>query len=245
MSTVADDTTRIEPVERLLLRAASGPLENLALLTWADAVDEGFAVQVYVDGQLHDIVADGRRGECWLWLDRRQVHHVHALRVPAGVACIDHASHLPLTDEPFAPHASITLLRDEALPVDAAVTITLDGQPVDRQPLWSADDARNGWGGLHGIGSFGHDLATGPGLGLESHGHGPFGSGSHPFHWTSRDLDPLAPGPHTLDITITDAAGRSLASSTLHLTIDPPPPPPRDLSIDDTDDDTTFTLHWH
>lgn len=232
-------STTAEPiaVTHALLRAAVPDRPGLALLSWRTAGLDGLAVQIYLDGRLYDVAPDALTGECWLWLERSHVHRVELLAVEPGDAWRDLADRLAGSDPPFTGEAAVQLARDETLDAAARVAVSIDGAaPAGDGPLWSASDARNGFGGLMGIGAFGWDLATGPGLGLGEFGVGPLGGDGTAWRWRS---DPLDAGGHTLTITVTNPDDDLIGQAQASVTIDAPPAPARDLVIDDT-----LTLRW-
>ncbi|NBC10754.1 MAG: hypothetical protein GVY24_03345, partial [Planctomycetes bacterium] len=212
-----------------------------ALLTWPPPPEgespAGALVQVYVDGALHDATTDPRQRELWLSLDRTQTRRIQLLAVAPGDVSRDLSHRLP-DDEPSADdRIAVTLVRDEALPIDTRLTIRIDGHIHHQTPLWPGNVNRNGFGALFGQGGFGRDNAAAPGFALTTFGHGPFGYDTDALRWQSA---PLPAGEHTLRIDAHDALGRAVATPLEQtFTLHPLPAPPRDLRI--TDD---LTLTW-
>lgn len=211
---------------------------GLVHLTWrAPTLAEGWAVQIYVDDALYDVVTEASLSETWLTVDAFRGHRVELLAVADDVwrpRCEALEAWRPRVIDAVAS----SLMRDETLPVDARVRVTIDGVSHDAGLLWSGDAGRNGFGALFGIGGFGFDDATGPGLGGGPLGHGPLGSDGLPFRFVRRDV---SPGSHTVAVTATDAVGRVITES-LNLgtiEVDPIPAPPAAFTID-----PDFTLRW-
>ena len=205
---------------------------------WWRAPEQGERlVQVYIDGQLHDATAHSGQRDLWLTLDRSHPHRIELLAVDPDCVCQDFAHLLTAWSPDVRDTAAITILRDETLPADTQIEIAIDGQRVASEPMWQADTHRSGFGNLFGLGGFGIDDATGPGLGLGELGMGVLGADGNAWRWR----EPRLPaGEHTITTTATTADGQPLtAPITQTVTIDQLPEPARNLTLD-----PDFTLHW-
>ena len=201
--------------ELVLVRGVQTPAgehEHLAHLWWLAPRQGDRRVQVYVDGELVEATAHREQRDLWLMLDRSRPHRVELLAVsPEADVWQPHPQHLQAWRPTVQSRASLALLRDEALPVDATVEMSVDGQARPAAALWPGDEHRSGFGGLFGEGGFGLGAATGPGLGLGELGYGPLGSDGTAFRW--RD-EGLLPGPLMLDVAVRDGQGRHVAGPT-------------------------------
>jgi hypothetical protein len=207
-------------IEQLLL-LPSEPADvghGLALLIWRIDPPTDRWIHVRINGD-HHTSERAEVGELWLHLDRR---------VAADVLVV-------VTDSPDPPAvdpAPVQLLRNPAMPVDTQITIAIDGEPLQSEPLWSPTDHRMGFGGQFGDSDFGRDGATAPGHGLAGLGVGPHGFGDQLYRYTP-DPGTLAPGEHELGITLTTPDGRMLAETApVAVAVDQPIGQPRDLRID-------------
>ncbi|MBI1370307.1 MAG: hypothetical protein GC162_16860 [Planctomycetes bacterium] len=222
----------------VLLRPAEASGSPLALLTWRATKLGEHVVQVYVNDVLTEVIADATQNELWLHLDRARTHRVGLLAAPADQAWVNQHAELANWSPPFATRASLAIVRDEALPIDSRVIVTIDGVDEAGRPLWEADDPRGGFGGLLGVGPFGHDTSTSPGWGLGEMGIADFGTDNFAFRW---ERDDLLPGEHTIGMRIEDARGRLLSDADEQLvTIDAVPTPAANLTIEND-----FTLRWN
>jgi hypothetical protein len=94
--------------------------------------------------------------------------------------------------------------------MDVRLDDGLDDGQVPRIPLWPRDEHRGGFGVLFGYGGFGHDDATGPGVGEGQLGCGPLGSDGTAWRWRARGLDA---GGHTLEVRATRPDGSGLSKT--------------------------------
>lgn len=211
---------------------------GLVLLSWSSADPAGRVVQVYVNGQLYDVTTDPTQRELWMHLDRGSDAAVELLAVPIERAWEARTDLLAGWSPEWTTAASLTLIRDESLPTDSRVIVTLDGVDEPSEPLWTAASARSGFGGLLGIGEFGRDAATGPGLGLGGMGLAAFGADGQTWRWSRDDL---AAGEHTLSLRVGDSRGLIVGGPApmQTVTIDALSRPAKNLTID-----RDFTLRW-
>ncbi|MBI1373910.1 MAG: hypothetical protein GC159_14400 [Phycisphaera sp.] len=234
----------LEPTQdiftRVLLRPTVPDGAGLCHLAWAATAKSlaGRVVQIYVDGHLYDAVTDATQRETWLHLDRERDTRVELLAVDASEAWRDRAADLATWSPAFVTEATLRIARDETLPIDTRVIVSVDGEDDARHPLWGAGDARVGFGGLFGDGGFGWDMATGLGHGVGAFGHGLFGADGEPWVWTRDDLPS---GEHTIDLRLEDDTGRVIGAldAAQTITIDALPAPPTDLTLDED-----YTLSW-
>jgi hypothetical protein len=138
---------------------------------------------------------------------------------------VDHAEALAVRNADIRPNAGVALLRDERLPVDSRVRLSVDGEAAHASAMWRLGDSRSGFGAAFGVGGFGHDDATAPGFGRGELGAGPFGRDGSAWRWSSDDL---ADGQHAIDISVRDGRGRTVAalSEAVDAAISSPPSPP-------------------
>lgn len=183
---------------------------GLVRLAWQAPGQGDRLVQVYVDGRLHAVTADAATRQMWLTLRRDRACVIELVAVDAAVAWADHRDHLAATAN-WRSRAELRLVRDETLPADTRVRVSVDGRRRVERALWSAGDPRGGFGGAFGIGSFGRAYVGFAGAGLGAFGHGPFAVDSHPWRWRSASV---GPGPHTIEAQAIDAAGRVVAELT-------------------------------
>ena len=185
----------------------------------------GRVVQVYVDGELHDAAGDATgeptQREVWLWLDRSAPRQIELLAVDPREAWRPRPELLRGVSPRTRPRAEVRLVRHESLPVEARVEVWVGGERVHDSPLWDAGAHRGGFGALFGLGGFGTDAATGPGLGEGQLGLGPLGADGEAWTWRS---DVLPPGEHEVELRLT-RAGEPLTATTRRLLIDRLPEP--------------------
>ena len=197
-------------------------------------------MQVYVDGQLTDVTADPTQRQAWLLLDHTQTHRIELVAVPFQDIHSPQPHLLANWTPSVISNAKLRIVRDESLPVETRLEVSVDGQLVDRGPMWPADEHRGGFGGLFGLGEFGRDALTGLGLGMGELGMGPLGSEGSAWQWQRGDLSP-SPIGHDLTVTAIDHTGRAVAAPIVieDLGIDALPEAANTFTID-----TDFTLHW-
>lgn len=195
-----------------------------------------YAFQAYVNGQLHTVIADSDAREVLLALDRSRPNRIEMLAVDPLDATRPMPERLQTFTPAFVDRAAISLLRDESLPYDAVVDVELDSEPYAQRALWTGGDNRSGFGSLFGLGDFGVDGATGPGLGRGQLGHGPLGCDA--TAWTL--AAPLtAAGSHTLEHKLLDAALNPIApAQTQTVTADLPDAAALELTL------TATQLQW-
>lgn len=210
---------------------------------WWRAPQQGSRlVQIYLDGVLTDVTIDPQQREAWIFADRSRPHRVELLAISADdVESIWQARRDLLQTWTPAVRSSATVrtLRDSAWPVDGSMRVAIDGEQIDAVPLWPGTQSRIGFGSLFGLGEFGLDNATAPGLGARDAqlGWGPLGSDATAWPWSA---DELAPGSHTLSLQPVRADGQPFAlSQTLSVQISTLPPAPSQQSINGG-----FVLSW-
>lgn len=219
--------------------AAMHPM--VAHIWWRAPGQGNRVVQVYVDGELYDVTISPTQRECWIVTDL-----THARRIELLAVAVDDPSGVRkprpdlLTTWPVSVTSSLSaaVLRHQSLPVDTWLTTSLDEETGEQVALWPAEEHRGGFGVLFGEGAFGHDDATGLGLGEGGLGDGPLGSDGTAWRWTVREL---AAGEHALAITPTDAVGRPMGpGQSISVMAKLPPAPAR--SLDWTGTELTWSM---
>ncbi|MHB1156096.1 MAG: hypothetical protein ACYC26_04575 [Phycisphaerales bacterium] len=215
-----------EVFEQVLLRGTTLP--GLLHLTWIASQQGQRFVQVYVNGELYDVSMNAGQREMWLHTDGLSDVSVELRMVEADQAWMDQSGRSV---------AELALLRDEGLPIDARVVVSVDGTDAAEGRLWDAMNFRSGFGGLFGEGEFGHDAASAPGMGMGELGVGAMGMDGVAWRWTSQAM---AAGEHVLALRVTDMTGRTIAQAgeARVVEIDANAKPASGLGIDGT-----FTLH--
>ena len=220
---------------------AGGDHRSLVHLWWKAPLQGDRLVQVYVNGLLTEASQDPDQRDMWLILDRSRPQRIELIAVDVSdpdQVWRAHPERLASWSPKVSSVVSLTALRDERLPVDTELSVEVDGSAVDQGALWPADAHRGGFGSLFGLGDFGGDAITGPGLGQGELGMGPLGTDATAWAWRRDDLDI---GSHELALSPQDAAGRPVANppSLEAITIERLPPAATTLTID-----PDFTLRW-
>lgn len=234
MSTTLLNNATQEVFEHVLARAVAAPaLEHGRLIhvQWSAPQQGNRLVQLYVNNALAGQTMEPQQREAWLICPIGRHYQIELIAVEpmdVGVSC---PSLLAGPDPATQPSGSFTLLRDEALPIDATLSVDIDGgSGVERVPLFAADTPRGGFGAIFGEGGFGYDASTGPGLGVGQLGYGPLGTGGSALCWRN---DALSPGDHTLTLSLADGDGRpATADLDLDLSITRLPEPPNGVALD-------------
>ena len=180
---------------------------GLAHVWWRAPLQDERLVQVYVDGELAEVTDWPDEREVWLTLDRSRPHRIELLAVDAPDALEPHPEALRSWDRAFNT-LEAAVLRDERLAVESVVSAAVDGAVADEGPMWSARDHRGGFGALFGVGPFGMDDATGPGLGGGELGYGVLGTDGAAWRWNRTDIDA---GAHEVVIEARDEEGSPAA----------------------------------
>lgn len=216
----------------------AGEHGSLAHLWWSAPQQASRLVQVYVDRELTDVSTHPDQREMWLVLDRSAPRRIELLAVPPGDVWAEQPEALGGWDPAITGEVTLGVLRDEALPVDTRLTVSVDGVDTDHGQVWPPSEHRGGFGGLFGVGGFGHDAATGPGLGRGELGWGPLGTDGRAWRWRGGDLQT---GIHNIDLIPTDRSGQSVApiAGVPGVVVDRLPEPASTFTID-----PDFTLRW-
>lgn len=206
-------------------------------------------VQVYVDGELVEVTHSVSQREVWLMWDRDRPFRVELLAVgvseaggnpeedPGGVWAA-YPEMLASWQPAVQTAAKLMIVRDERLPIDTQMAVSVDGVVRDRGALWPADEHRGGFGALFGLGEFGQDAVTGLGLGAGELGLGALGADGTAWRWRRDDL---GVGVHELTAAALDHAGQSVAGevNVNGVVIEEQPRAAASFTFD-----TDFTLHW-
>lgn len=191
----------------VLLRPMAAGQPGRALLSWRMTEPHAGVVQVYVNGELHDVTVAAAQREMWLHLDRQRDVRVELAAVDESQAWTDYSDGLSGWGGDFVTTAKLAIVRDEALPIDAQVVVRVDGQDEPAAAMWGAGDGRSGFGALHGVGPFGYDNATAAGHGLGDFGVGAHGSDGQAWRWRRDDL---VAGEHAVEARVIDGAGNTV-----------------------------------
>lgn len=232
MSLTSTHNATQQVFERVLARPVAAPdmqHGQLVHLLWRAPEQGERLVQFYLNGQLAGSSLSITQRDVWLVIDHDQHIEVELLAVDPTSATVDLASELTGLTPATQPTAAIAVLRDLSLPVDTTLTVSVDGGPSERLPLFSPGDTRGGFGAVFGEGGFGYDTSTGPGLGQGELGYGPLGSGGDALRW--RD-EAQSMGPHAVDLSLEDQAGLAVAQRTSQpITIDRLPDAPMAVEL--------------
>ena len=237
-------TTNLNPnqqvFDRVLARRAAPPDPlhgRLVHLSWSAPQQGARLVQWYVNGVWAGVSASPGDREAWLLVDAGGHQQIELLAVDPADAATPSPALLAGVDPPTAPAASALVLRDNALPIDAWLSVAVDGGEPQRTPLFAADAPRGGFGAVFGEGGFGYDASTGPGLGRGQLGDGPLGTDGDALGW--RD-DTLPTGAHQLRLALQTPVGDPLsAERTMDFTITRLPDPPTAVTLT-----ADFLLTW-
>jgi len=219
----------------------SGEHLRLAHLWWSAPSQGDRLVQVYVQGELYDVTLDITQREIYLNLDRTRTNRIELLAVPADdpeAVWRPQPDMLTSWSPGVVSATELRIVRDEALAIDTQVVVSIDGTNLDHGSMWPNDVPRSGFGALMGMGCFGFDDATGPGLGIGDLGAGSLGADGFAWFWHRGDL---GPGVYNLDLTTVNHAGLPTANPLgfLDVAIDDLPAPVAGLTLDEA-----FTLSW-
>ncbi len=239
MSTPTQDNFELTLARPVVLPAGHHP--TLVHLWWRCTQQDDRLVQVYVNDELYDVTAEPTHRQMWLVLDRTQSQRIELLAVPVDQALTSawtvQSSKLRAWQPRVNDVAELVVLRDETLPVDARLAVSVDGDEMDSGALWPSETHRGGFGALFGEGAFGADAATGSGLGRGELGYGPLGADGTAWRWRRPDL---AEGDHTLAIIGESGDGQAVTDALeTSVTIERLPEPAAQIEID-----SAFTLQW-
>lgn len=218
--------------ELVLARAVltpAGEHPRIVHLWWRAPLQNNRLVQVYVDEKLYDVTSDATTREVYLDLDRTQQHRIELLAISADdpdAVWRPQPGLLESWHPKVSSTVNINLVRDETLPVDTQLMISLDGDETEYGSIWPPSEARAGSLSEAGI-TYGG--AFGLGLGIGELGSGPLGYDGTAWQWFRDDL---SAGNHNAQITAMDQAG-SPVSAPLDVTLltEQLPSPATGLSI--------------
>jgi hypothetical protein len=209
---------------------------------WWRAPNQGNrVVQVYMDGRLVEVSQHVEQRELWLMCDRSRSHRFELLAVPIDDPDQIWGSRLDLLkswDPPVKGELALQIIRDERLPVDTLLSVQSNGQVIDTGALWPSTENRGGFGAILGVGEFGYDAATGPGLGLGELGMGRLGADGRAWQWHRENI---SAGHYELSVLAKDQSGRLVAQEAelSDVEIEALPSCASEFSID-----ADFTLRW-
>jgi len=218
--------------------AGCGEHAHLTHIQWVARQQGRHVVQVYVDGQLAAVTTGCNDRAIWLHVDRARPRTIELLAVDPDIEDATRAYPAALATWPDMRRTlTVSLLRDELLPLDTQIELRVDGALHVREALWSYRDARGGLGGVLGLGALGVDGSSSPGLGLGMLGVGPCGIDGEAW---SACIAAVEPGDHTLTLTATLPSGPSVAPPVdLPFTIDAIIDEPAHVAIE-----SNFALTW-
>ena len=139
--------------EQVLLRGTT--LTGELHLSWIASQQGERLVRVYVNDELYDVSIDSAQREMWLYADLVRLVRVELVMVEVKDAWTDIVEQLGGWTPAINESAEMAMVRDEAMPIDARVVVSVDGVDKAEGRLWSAMDSRSGFGGLFGEGEFG------------------------------------------------------------------------------------------
>jgi hypothetical protein len=246
MSTMPFTRTGIENVSVLVLPdgvAADGrgaAVSRTALVTWHSS-RAGMRHQVYLNGRFAGATLEAGQRQLVVHSPSsfQSAVHIEVIAVEPTDVHLDFAREL---DRPLAGSGRVrlTILRSQALPVEATVNIYCDhgtGQidyttPVNSVPIpiWPCRQDKAGFGmAQFGAGDFGYDSAAAVGFGKGSFGHGQFGLDADALEWIS---PPLPLGRYRFGVMVADAGGNeSPARETEAIAVVPAARPAAGLEI--------------
>ncbi len=180
----------------------AGEDPSLVRVSWWPRLDPAWGVQAYVDGELAACSDSTSTQGLWLHVDRSQPHLIELLVTKLGPDRMAPQTHrLSPDSRALRPH--IALMPTHDAPPDTQLRVTIDADEPQPHQLWR-DTPPGGFGGAFGVGAFGDDQPTSPGLGRGDLGLGPLGYDGHARRLT---LEALTPGPHTLTLALTAPEG--------------------------------------
>ncbi len=177
---------------------------TLALLRWSPAVSLDWSLQIYLNGELYDIVSAWGSDRALLRIDRGQQAIIELVAVDALDPWQERGTASGFVDPPICG-VRVELPRDAgALDPTLRLGLRVEGEMQSLTPIWPSHAARPGFGLRFGEEDFGHSFTVGPGFGATEAGAGPFGCGGTRFR---QRLD-LAPGAtSTVEAVLVDQAG--------------------------------------
>ena len=241
-SFITNDATQ-EVFELVLARpvvTAGGEHPRLVHLWWRAPMQGDRLVQVYVDDALYDVTLDTAVRALTLTVDRSLPRRIELLAVAADdVQAVWRAQPGLLNSWQPAVRsvAALTVVRIEDLPADTQIVFGVDGEVVDRGPMWPTIATRSGYGEQGGASGGACPEAAGLGLGVGDLGAGRLGYGGTAIRWRREGLDV---GVHALSVHATDPAGLDLVLPyTSSFAVQRLASPVKGLSMD-----TSFGLTW-
>ncbi len=197
-------------IEEVLLRQVEG-MAGVVHVFWRAMTQGERVVQAYVDGRLAAVSAEAAERELWLMVDASKGHRVDLLAVPRDEAWRDFGSELEaLGDTKLGWRLGV--VRDLRLPMETVMQVKAGERVVHESMLFAGDQTRSGFGGLMGLGTFGFDDATAPGLGEVNSelGNGPLGFDGGVWHFVG--VGEVA-NQGTVTLLALDATGAKVAQS--------------------------------
>lgn len=220
---------------------------RFALVKWRSIWSSKFH-QAYVNGRYAGTTLNSQQRQLLVPIPTspESAVRIEVFAIDSEYADTDFSSELgrPVVD---SGRVTITLLRSQNLPMDAAADIYFDngtGQidydnPITDTPIriWPAWQDKAGLGmSQFGLSDFGWDSAAAIGFGNGSFGQGQFGLDADTIEWSS----PILPsGTYKFGVIVKDASGReSTGCETGPITVTPAARPAEELSISSFDKQT-------
>jgi len=233
MSATTPNNATQDVFDYVLARAVAAPdLQHGRLIhvQWSAPDQDDRLVQLYANNSLAGHTLSPQQRAAWLICQINAPMQIELLAVEPADVGTPWPTRLAGVEPATQPVGLLTLLRDQSLPIDATLSVSIDGgADAEQIALFPADAPRGGFGAVFGQGGFGYDASTGPGLGLGQLGFGPLGADGTALRWRH---DTLSPGDHTLDLSLKDSTGRSAtADLALDLTISRLPEPATDVAL--------------
>ena len=213
---------------------------HIALVKWRSTWSNKFH-QVYINGRYAGTTLDCQQRQLLIPTPTSPETpvRIEVFAVDSEYADTDFSSEL---DRPPVDNGrvTITLLRSQNLPMDAAIDIYFDngtGQIDYNNPInitsirvWPAWQDKAGLGmSRFGLSDFGWDSAAAVGFGNGNFGHDQFGLDADTINWTS---PPLSWGTYKFGVKVRDASGRqSTSSETGSITVTPAARPAEGLIV--------------
>jgi hypothetical protein len=213
---------------------------HIALVKWRSTWSDKFH-QVYINGQYAGTALDYQQRQLLVPIPTSPATpvRIEVFAVDSEYADTDFSRVLsqPSVDN---GRVTLTLLRNQNLPMDATVDIYFDngtGQIDYNNPInitsiriWPAWQDKAGLGmSQFGLSDFGWDSAAAVGFGNGNFGHDQFGLDADTINWTS---SPLSWGTYKFGVKVRDASGRqSTSSETGPITVTPAARPAEGLIV--------------
>ncbi|MCK4874170.1 MAG: hypothetical protein KAS72_15715 [Phycisphaerales bacterium] len=230
------ETCQAEPI----ITADDREHPTLVLVRWFPAVTLTWALQIYVDGNLCDVVTRRGTDRLVLRIDRGESAVIELIAVDALDPWAVRPDELSGFLAPPNRRVVVESFRDPTgLSPEMQLGIEVDDVLVDVAPIWPSDAARPGFGLVFGEEDFGVGMTVGPGFGNTEQGCGPFGCGGSVLR---RAIHVPAGADCDISVVLIDGGGSVVSSEAISAECElyavTPAPSPAEPSDDD------FTITW-